>query len=212
LRDGAVLAFGLSGHISTLEKANIWQWGSHHCQAFATRSEDNGRSWSERVNIDNPGLTQVTKGEQIGSNLDLTEVCAAETASGKILALIRPIYSPWMWEASSDDGGRTWGPVVRGPFPGYATPNMLRTDSGAILVPHRHPNLTVHTSLDDGRTFDQGTRIDSGVWAMGSILEVEPNLVLYIYFDSYLSRMRGQFIRITPEGIEPARELPPTGF
>ncbi|MBM3804255.1 MAG: exo-alpha-sialidase [Acidimicrobiia bacterium] len=206
LRDGAVLAFGLSYHNSSLKSANIWQWGSHHTQAFATRSEDNGKTWSEWKNLDNPGLTQVTKGDQIGSNLDLTEVCAVQTGTGKIMALIRPIYSPWMWEASSTDGGKTWGPVVRGPFPGYATPNMPRTASGAILVAHRQPNLTVHSSLDDGITWDEGTRIDSGLWAMGSMLEVEPNVVLYVYYDSFYSRMRAQFIRVTPRGIEPVRD------
>jgi hypothetical protein len=203
LRDGSVVMFGYGGHDSTLVGANIWQWGAVHCQGFACRSTDNGLTWSDWVNIDNPGLTKVTTGEQIGGNLDLTEICGAQTGAARILAFVRPIYSPWMWEASSADGGRNWGPVRRGPFPGYAAPNMLRTNSGAILVAHRMPGLTINTSLDDGRTFDQGTMIDSGLWAMGSMIEVQSNLVLYIYWDSFESRMRGQLIRVTPTGIAP---------
>jgi hypothetical protein len=201
LADGSVLMIGLGGHESAIKNGNVWQWGSAHCQAFVCRSTDNGHTWSDWVNIDNPGTD--AKGQPIGGNLDLTETCAAQTASGKIFALIRPIYSPWMWEASSTDSGRTWGPVVRGPFPGYATPNMLRTRSGAILVAHRLPYMTIHTSLDDGRTFDQGTIIDSATWAMGSMLEVEPNEVLYVYWDSFESLMRAQLIRVTKKGIEP---------
>jgi len=203
LRDGSVVMFGYGSHDSTLVGANIWQWGAIHSQAFACRSTDNGRTWSDWANIDNPGLTHVTTGEQIGGNLDLTEICGVQTGVGKILAFVRPIYSPWMWEASSADGGRTWGPVRRGPFPGYAAPNMLRTHSGAILVAHRMPGLTINTSLDDGRTFDEGTIIDSGLWAMGSMIEIEPNLVLYIYWDSFESLMREQLIRVTPTGIVP---------
>jgi hypothetical protein len=83
---------------------------------------------------------------------------------------------------------------------------MLRTEAAAVLLAHRMPQLTVHTSLDDSRTFDQGTMIDSGLWAMGSMLEIEPNRVLYIYWDSFQSLMRGQFIRITAEGIEPVQQ------
>src|SRR4029078_7668666 len=79
LADGTVLMFGYGKHDSTLAGANIWQWGSVHCQAFACRSTDNGRNSPDWVNIDNPGLAQVTKGDQIGENLDLTEICGAET-------------------------------------------------------------------------------------------------------------------------------------
>ncbi|MBC8236247.1 exo-alpha-sialidase, partial [bacterium] len=153
------------------------------------------------VNIDNRGIDQ--NGEQIEGSMDLTEVCATQIGDGRIMALIRPIYSPWMWETWSDDGGMTWGPCIRGAFPGYATPNMLRTSSGAILVAHRMPSLTIHCSLDDGMTFDQGTMIDSGLWCMGSMIEVEPDLVLYAYMDSFESLMRAQFIRITATGLEP---------
>ena len=146
------------------------------------------------------------EGKQIDGCLDLTEPCGAEMGDGRIMALARPIYSPWMWETWSSDGGRTWGAVLRGPFPGYATPNMLRTSSGAVLVAHRLPTMTVNLSLDDGCTWDQGTLIDTGLWCMGCMVEVEPDLVLYLYIGSRGNGgpMRAQYLRVTPQGLEPA--------
>ena len=40
---------------------------------------------------------------------------------------------------------------------------------------------------------------------MGAMVEVEPDVVLYVYWDSYESRMRAQRIRVTPAGLEPCR-------
>jgi len=202
LSDGSTLMFGYGRHGSSSVQDSIFSWGSHHCQAFACRSTDGGISWSSWVNLDG---TRDTSGQRIGGNLDLTEVCGVETSDGSILALIRPIYSPWMWETWSRDGGRTWGPCLRGPFPGYATSNMVRTSSGALVVAHRLPGCTIHVSWDDGRTWDGGTMIDSAIWVMGSMLEVAPDLLLYVYWDSFESLMRAQFIRITREGPVPVR-------
>jgi hypothetical protein len=155
------------------------------------------------VNIDDGGRDPVAW--LSNANMDLTEVCGAQLSNGRILALIRPIFSPWMWETRSDDGGKSWTPCLRGPFPGYATPNMLRTRGGALLVAHRLPCLTIHTSLDEGLHWDQGTMIDSGLWAMGAMLEIEDNLVLYIYWDTNGDYMRAQYIRVTPNGLIPGR-------
>jgi hypothetical protein len=94
---------------------------------------------------------------------------------------------------------------VRGPFPGYNTTPPLRTASGAILVAHRLPELTIHVSRDDGHTWDAGTTIDSGIGAGGRMLEVEPNVLLYAYFPSH-GAVRAQFIRVTPSGLEPAQK------
>jgi len=202
LDDGSMLLLMLGGHELKDPSHNIWTWGSAHCQAFSCRSEDDGRTWSEPVNMDTPGFD--AEGNQYEGNLDLTEPSAVQLANGRIMAFIRPIYSPWMWETWSDDGGVTWGPCVRGPFPGYAAPNMVRTASGALLIAHRLPWLTVHCSLDGGRTW-QGTIIDNGGWSMGSMCEVEPDVVLHCYWDAYESLMRVQLIQVTPSGIEPVR-------
>ena len=53
-------------------------------------------------------------------------------------------------------------------------------------------------------------RVDTvGLWAMGTMYEVEPDLVFYVYMDHYDSSMRAQFIRITADGAEPVREMLP---
>ncbi|MBU7004185.1 MAG: exo-alpha-sialidase, partial [Theionarchaea archaeon] len=201
LSDGSMVMFGYGRYDFSREEMSIFTWGSHHCQAYSCRSADGGRSWSNWVNVDGAMDSQ---GQPVAGSLDLTEVCGVQTGDGSILAMIRPIYSPWMWETWSHDGGISWTPCVRGPFPGYATPNMLRTCSGRILVAHRLPGCTINSSMDDGVTWDQGTMIDSAIWVMGSMLEVDEDLVLYVYYDSFESMMRAQFIRLTDEGIFPA--------
>ena len=203
-RDGSMVMFLYGGCDLEAEDLNIYTWGSLHCQAFACRSADDARTWSTPANVDCADF-----GDGHGpyeGNMDLTEVCGAETGQdGRIMALVRPVYSPWMWETWSTDGGATWGPCVRGPFPGYATPNLLRTSGGALLVAHRLPSMTVHCSWDDGRTWDEGTMIDGAIWVMGGMVEIEPDVVLYIYWDSHESLVRGQFIRVTRKGLAPVR-------
>lgn len=203
LRDGSILALQLSAAYlnRAMNRHNIWTWGGSHCQAFTSRSSDDGRTWSEPVNVDNPGAD--ADGNPLPGNLDLTEASGFETTDGRVVLLIRPIYSPWMWQTWSDDGGRTWGPAVRGPFPGYAAPNMVRTVSGAVIFAHRMPGLCLHVTRDEGCTWDEGTTIDSSLWAMGSMVEVEPEVVLYVYWDSDYKRMRAQRVRVTAKELLP---------
>ncbi|MCE7987072.1 MAG: exo-alpha-sialidase [Caldilinea sp. CFX5] len=212
LADGAMLLLGYGSRPDlNKEGLTIYTWGSHHCQAFVCRSTDDGHTWSPWVNLDNAGIDTYSDpahperllGRPIEGNLDLTEVCATQVRDGRILALIRPIYSPWMWESWSEDGGLTWTPCVRGPFPGYATPNLLRTQAGALLVAHRLPTMTINRSGDEGATWDEGTQIDSAIWVMGAMVEVAPAVVLYVYWDSFESLMRAQYLRVTPTGLEP---------
>ena len=199
LDDGSVVMFLYGGHASGPGHELIHTWGAVHCRAFTCRSTDNGVTWSPLVNIDH---AVNGRGEPVDGSLDLTEVCGAEASAGTMVALIRPIYSPWMWEVWSRDGGLTWSPCMRGPFPGYATPNMLKTSSGALLVAHRLPMMTVHASFDAGMSW-QGSIIDSSIWVMGSMLEVRPDLVLYVYYDSFESKMRAQYIRVGDGTLTP---------
>ena len=201
LDDGSVVMFLYGGHASGPGHELIHTWGAVHCRAFTCRSTDNGVTWSPLVNIDH---AVNGRGEPVEGSLDLTEVCGAEASAGTMVALIRPIYSPWMWEVWSRDGGLTWSPCMRGPFPGYATPNMLKTRSGALLVAHRLPMMTVHASFDAGMSW-QGSIIDSSIWVMGSMLEVRPDLVLYVYYDSFESRMRAQYLSVAGGTLTPVR-------
>lgn len=201
LMDGSVLMIAYGGIHEKMADVDIFTWGAHHCQAFVSRSTDGGYTWSEFTNID--GITDPANGNPVSGNMDLTEVCGVQTGDGSIMAFVRPIYSPWMWEARSNDGGKTWEPCVIGAFPGYATPNMVRTQSGYLVVAHRLPGLTLDVSLDDGKTWTHAATIDSAIWAMGCMLEVEPDVILYIYWDSFHTNMRAQWIKITHEGMIP---------
>jgi hypothetical protein len=198
LSDGSLLMFMLGVHSST-GQAKVHTWGAYACQTFCIRSSDGGKSWSSPVNIDsNPNAHG-----GIG-NLDLTESAAIQTTDGKILALTRPIYSPWVWESWSPDAGQTWGPTVRGPLPAkYSPSNMIRTQCGALVFGARYPGTVVHTSFDEGLTWDNGTIIDSAIWALGSMIEIEPNLVLFVYMDSFQGPMRAQYFRVSRDGIRP---------
>lgn len=201
LNDGTLLAFQVCsvpgrGHDSS---HNIWEWGTWANAAYSIRSTDGGRTWSSPVPLNGPPA--------IGQKYDLCECTSTvQTREGKVLCLVRPIYSPWMWEIWSENGGESWGPATSGPFPCYAA-TALATSSGVLLVSGRMPGLGLYVSRDSGMTW-QTYRIDTaGLWAMGAMYEVEPDLVLYVYMDTYEGYMRGQYIRITPSGVEPDRDM-----
>jgi hypothetical protein len=200
LSDGSVLMF-VYGECSRLTDNNSeFSWGDWRTQGYSFRSCDGGYTWGRAENLDGtltPGTDTKTHG-----CMDFTEISAVQTGDGSIMALIRPNYSPWMWEAWSHDMGRSWEPVVFGPFAGSAPSNLLRTSSGAILMAHRFPDLTVNVSMDEGRTWDEGTIIDTGLWAMGCMVEVRPDIVLFVYCDSFEDMMRAQYIKVTDDGLQ----------
>jgi hypothetical protein len=50
-----------------------------------------------------------------------------------------------------------------------------------------------------------GTYLDTSLWAMGSLVEVAPDVVLFLSMDSWESTLRRQVIRVTAKGLEPIR-------
>ena len=82
---------------------------------------------------------------------------------------------------------------------------MARTQAGVIAVAHRFPQYSINLSRDDGLNWDEGTVIDYPVWAMGCMLEVEPDIFLatYMNWEHKSQPLLAQLIRITPKGIEP---------
>ncbi|MCK4325010.1 MAG: exo-alpha-sialidase, partial [Armatimonadetes bacterium] len=207
LNDGTLLAFQISsvapdGGEESRKGFSMWEWGIWGGRsAWSIRSTDGGRTWSAPVPLNGPPA--------IGQKYDVPECgTTMQTKEGKVLFLGRPVYSPWMWESWSDNNGESWGPLTCGPFPCYAA-TALATSSGALLVSGRMPGLGLYVSHDSGMTW-KPYRVDTGgLWAMGQMCEVAPDLVLYVYMDSYSSSLRAQFIRITPDGAEPAFEMLP---
>ncbi|MBN2309104.1 MAG: exo-alpha-sialidase [Candidatus Hydrogenedentes bacterium] len=200
--DGALLRF-LLGRANTEGEIfpDVRTWGAVHCKAYVIRSADRGRSWTAPIEIDRPSWCNAARGEIPGS-LDLTEP-AAVVMGDTVMAVIRPIYSPYMWQCWSHDGGATWDAAVRATFPGYAE-SMTRTTSGAIVCAHRYPLYSVNVSRDGGLNWDAGTVIDYPVWAMGTMVEVEPDVVFCTYMNAEQSLpLLAQRVRVTPTRIEP---------
>jgi len=122
------------------------------------------------------------------------------------MILVRPYRSPVMWESWSFDDGVTWQPLTRGPFPMYAcNQSMISTRNGALIIGGRFPGMGIQVSHDGGMTWT-GHTIDNSTWSNGAMFEVEPNVVLFIYGGTgEPQELRGQFIRITDDGITPVR-------
>ena len=195
LDDGTML-FYVHGRSDATHSPQVTDWGTLHSEAFVLRSTDDGKTWQGPITLDGPPAT--------GNNMDLSEQYTAQLEDGRILALIRPVYSPWLWETWSKDRGATWAPSARGPFPGYAC-TMLHnaTASGALVIAGRMPGLAAHVSHDNGITW-RHYRVATDTWAMGVMHEVEPDLVLYVYMAGDDGPLRAQFLRVTPTGLAPA--------
>ena len=211
--DGTLLRFIMSSVMDEGAKYdNIHTWGAVHAKAYAIRSTDGGKSWSMPIELDRPAKytypTGVHRGEMPGA-VDFTEVTGAAIGN-RVMVVVRPIYSQMMWQCWSDDAGATWDAAVRTTFPGYAQ-STIRTTSRAIVVAHRYPQYSVNVSRDDGLNWDEGTVIDYPSWAMGCMVEVEPDVVLCTYMNAasgdigLFSKqpLLAQIFRVTPDGIVP---------
>ena len=201
-KDGALMRFLLGGVKEENDTfTDVRTWSSIHCKAFVIRSTDGGKTWSAPVEIDRPSWTNAERGTIPGS-LDLTEPTAV-VIGNTVTVLVRPVYSSNMWQCWSYDGGATWDAAARATFPGYAQ-SMTRTRSGVILCAHRFPLYSVNVSRDGGLNWDAGTVIDYPAWAMGNLIEVEPDVVLATYMNAERTQpLLIQRIRVTQEGLRP---------
>jgi hypothetical protein len=203
--DGTLLRFIYGGLIAgEAHRPNVITWSSVHCKAYCIRSTDGGKSWSAPIELDWPAWVNAPRGSIAGS-LDFTEPTGVAIGN-KVTVVIRPVYSQTMWQCWSDNAGATWDSAARTTFTGYAQ-SMVRTKSGAILVAHRTPLYSVNISRDNGLNWDEGTIIDYPNWAMGTAIEVEPDVVLLTYMNASRDMpLLGQLVRVTPKGIEPVQK------
>ena len=201
-QDGVLMRFLLGGVKEDNDTfTDVRTWSSIHCKAFVIRSTDGGKTWSAPIEIDRPSWTDAPRGTIPGS-LDLTEPTAVAMGN-TVTVLVRPVYSPYMWQCWSQDGGATWDAASRTTFAGYAQ-SMVRTSSGAILCAHRFPLYSVNISRDNGLNWDAGTVIDYPAWAMGCLIEVEPDVVLAAYMNAERNLpLLVQRLRVSGDGLGP---------
>ncbi len=205
MRDGALLLYGFTYTPSTSEvRGGRYFTSGSYLQGtnFCMRSTDGGNTWAGPYDLDGPPYND--KAWLMAK--EALEVSMAETAGGRLMALIRPARAQTMWESTSEDGGVTWTPLSHGPFPMYASVNsMVGTQSGALVIGGRFPGISLQVSHDGGMTWTFHT-IDCGaLWANGAMMEVEPDVVLYIYGGPDIPNveLRYQLFRVTPTGLEP---------
>ena len=207
LRDGTLLGVILHTRDSMAGRAIpelvLGTWGGGPLlQPYCTRSTDQGRSWSQPVPMDDAHL--YTPGDNVGPCGDFTETPMAELPSGRVVALSRPVWSPFCWQTHSDDGGRSWNMVCYSSFSGAGYPSLVTTASGYLVAVARGAGLEMHVSIDGGVNWDAGTMIDRRTYFNGATLEVEPDVLMVIYPESQNdvipSRVRAQRIRVTPDG------------
>lgn len=200
--DGSLSRFLLGGvERDGRQFTNVRTWGATHCKAFAIRSTDLGKSWSAPIEIDRTKWAGTSRGDIPGS-LDLTEPTGVAIGN-RLTVLVRPIYSPTMWQCWSADAGASYDAAARTTFPGYAQ-SLIRTTTGTILCAHRYPHYSVNLSHDDGLNWDDGTVIDYAFWGMGCLVEVEPDVVLCTYMNwDRKQPLLAQLIQVTRDGVKP---------
>jgi len=153
------------------------------------RSGDGGETWSEPVWVDE-------------TNADNDEPALLELPSGRTLCLMRTNGGDSMWRSVSDDGGLTWRPSEKVGFPGQA-PYLFRTEEGVILLGHRVPGTSLHTSLDDGETWSDTVPLDTCIGAYPSMVRRGDGAVLIVYYEEGVgSSIRAQKLKVTTEGVE----------
>ena len=209
LHDGTLLRFGYTTAAGPSLHSGSTQDGWRYIGpaapgsfSFCVRSDDQGITWSAPAHVDGPNPRPDMP---VDARETASETSACEVEPNRILALIRPELSPWMWECWSTDGGHTWAPAGRGHFPMYAcTDAITATARGALVIAGRHPGIAAQLSLDGGMSW-QATRIDTPFYANGATVEVEPDVVLYVYDGKYSDpRVRAQLLQVNSDRLEPA--------
>ena len=157
---------------------------------FCLRSTDEGETWTGPIDIDGPPYDD--RFWQIPRRA--SEISAAQTREGKVIALVRPYESPVMWESWSEDGGQSWTSVRYDPNlpePSCQGSLMRLTDEArfqrnrVLLATPANPaartHLTIYLSYDECRTWAVSNVLHSGSSAYSDLAIAGDYDVLCLY-------------------------------
>ena len=163
--------------------------GGKRAYSAVCLSDDKGKTWSSPRPI----------GLKAGRVIDETDVF--ERKDGTLLAVCRES----MVGSESKDGGKTWGGVFPLGFPGHC-PSLLLTKEGVLIMAHRLPQTSLHTSLDEGRTWQGPVLIDNFIGAYPSLLQRKDGKILCVYYEEGArSAIRAVLLRVEKIGVGKGR-------
>jgi subtilisin family serine protease len=149
--------------------------GDSKVRVIALGSSDRGRGWSY--------LSTVAYDPHLNTE-GFTEPIVCQTAQGGLICFMRTEGGQPMYQAFSDDGGKTWTEPVKAGVDGVA-PDMHLLSDGVLACSYGRPGVNIMFSLDgSGRQWTNGTTIFAGnSTCYTSFAEISPGRILLI-FDS----------------------------
>ncbi len=182
LSDGTVVMCGYEADDS---------WGHDNARrrdrSLLFRSRDDGITWEEPTYFDS-------------DNFDHNECMVAEIEPGRLIAFMRTLRATYMWTSTSEDGGRSWAPLIQSDVSAEC-PFLLDHSSGVLIMGSRGHGTFLKMSYDGGQTWSEAYRM-SPTSAMMGMVEMADRRVLNVMHEGYRvpGNVRGQFFHVTPEG------------
>ncbi len=187
LSNGDVVMTGYKAELIKGAKSETNATRKDHSLLF--RSYDDGYSWEKPTYFDK-------------NNNDHNECMVAEVELGNLIAFMRTLRAPYMWQSNSNDYGHTWAPLVASEMRDVSCPFLLKLSYGPLILGSRGPGTFITISYDNGKTWTKPYRI-SPASAMMSMVEMQDGRVLILMHEGYRwfgGKIRGQFFRVTPNG------------
>ncbi|MBW2531911.1 MAG: exo-alpha-sialidase, partial [Deltaproteobacteria bacterium] len=151
-------------------------------------SEDDGASWAEQIIAPDAAPGTWLQEPSLLALDDLRWLVHVRTATGS-----SPGYLGDTWQASTDDGGATWGEWRELGFYGHA-PYLYRLANGTLISAFRELNFNATQaavsfvySLDEGETWSEPVRVVHWLpteLGYPSVLQLEDERILFVYYQA----------------------------
>ena len=179
------------------EKSTVAPKNMIQDRSILVRSEDRGRNWNYLSTIAAP-----PRGTQEGFN----ETNVIRLTQGKhkerLIAVIRTGREDPLYQAFSDDEGKTWS-EPRALSIGGVAPSLIEMDCGVLVVSFGHKpeygdnGNFVAFSLDQGETWTNTTRLSSGMTrGYTTVRETAPGQLFVLYSEFQGSHYRSPLARL----------------